>query len=300
MVDETGFLKKGRHSAGVARQYSGTAGRVENCQIGVFLAYVSSKGHTLIDRELYLPREWTNDPQRCVDAGIPEDRSFATKPALARQMLERAFQAGVLAAWITGDSVYGDDRRLRLWLEEQEQAYVLTVSGKEYVWMGFKQHRVKELLTALPEDAWIRLSAGDGAKGLRWYDWQVLPLNTPLQADWRRWLLVRRKLDDPTELTAFVVFAPQGTPLESMVRVAGSRWAIEVSLEAAKGEVGLDHYEVRSWTGWYRHITLAMWTHALLTVLRADADQVPKKGDFLPATTNSLAAFKRSRGLSSD
>jgi SRSO17 transposase len=299
VVDETGFLKKGRHSAGVARQYSGTAGRIENCQIGVFLAYVSAQGHTLVDRELYLPREWTDDPQRCIQAGIPDDRSFATKPALARQMLERAFAAGVRAAWVTGDSIYGDDRRLRMWLEEREQAYVLAVSGKEYVWIGFRQHPVKELLSALPEEAWVRLSAGDGAKGPRWYDWQLLPLNASFQEGWRRWLLVRRKLDEPTELTAFVVFAPQSTPLESMVWVAGSRWAIEVSLEAAKGEVGLDDYEVRSWTGWYRHITLAMWAHVLLTVLRAASleDQWLEKGARLPALSGSLEAFKRSRGL---
>lgn len=299
VVDETGFLKKGRHSAGVARQYSGTAGRIENCQIGVFLAYVSAQGHTWIDRELYLPREWTDDPQRCAEAGIPDDRSFTTKPALARGMLERAFEAGVLADWVTGDSIYGDDRRLRLWLEEREQAYVLAVSGKEYVWIGFRQYRVKELLAVLPEEEWIRLSAGAGAKGPRWYDWQLLPLNAPLQEGWRRWLLVRRNLDDPTELTAFVVFAPQGTPLESIVRVAGSRWAMEVTLEAAKGEVGLDHYEVRSWTGWYRHITLAMWAHAFLTLLRAASlpGEPPEKGALLPACSGSLAAFKRSRGL---
>jgi SRSO17 transposase len=299
VVDETGFLKKGRHSAGVARQYSGTAGRVENCQIGVFLAYVSAQGHTLIDRELYLPQEWTNDPRRCTEAGIPDDRSFATKPVLARMMLERAFEASVPAAWVTGDSIYGDDRRLRMGLEEREQAYVLAVSGKEYVWIGFKQHRVKELLAALPDEEWIRLSAGDGAKGPRWYDWQLLPLNSPLQEGWRRWLLVRRKLDDPTELTAFVAFAPQNTPLESMVRVAGSRWAIEVTLEAAKGEVGLDHYEVRSWTGWYRHITLVMWAHALLTVLRAASleGERAEKGALLPASSGSLEAFKRRRGL---
>jgi len=174
-------------------------------------------------------------------------------------MLERAFEAGARAAWVTGDGIYCDDHRLRLWLEEREQAYALAVSGKEYVWIGFQQHKVKELLSALPEETWIRLSAGDGAKGPGRYDWQLLPLNAPLQEGCHRWHLVRRQLDESTELTAFVVFAPQSTPLESMVRVAGSRWAIEVSLEAAKGEVGPDYYEVRSWTGWYRHITLAMW-----------------------------------------
>lgn len=299
IVDETGFLKKGRHSAGVARQYSGTAGRIENCQIGVFLAHVGAQGHTLIDRELYLPKEWIDDPVRCAQAGIPVDRMLMTKPTLARQMLERAFASGVQAAWVTADSVYGDDRRLRLWLEEQEQAHVLAVSGKEHVWLGFKQHRIKELLATLPDEGWRRLSAGDGAKGPRWYDWQLMPLNPPLQEGWRRWLLVRRQLDDPTKLTAFVVFAPHATELESMVHVAGSRWAIEVTLEAAKGEVGLDHYEVRSWTGWYRHITLAMWAHALLTVLRAASldGKEPEKGALLPAWSNSLEQFKRSRGL---
>lgn len=307
VVDETGFLKKGR-------QYSGTAGRVENCQIGVFLAYASTQGDTLIDQELYLPREWTDDPARCARAGIPTDRALPlrdasqkTKPVLARRMLERAFQAGVPAAWVTGDSVYGDDRRLRLWLEEREQAYVLAVSGKEYVWIGFKQQRVSKLLAALPDEGWTRLSAGEGAKGPRWYDWQAIPLNVPLQEGWRRWLLVRRKVDDPTERTAYVIFAPQATGMETLVRVAGSRWAIEVTLEAAKGEVGLDQYEVQSWTGWYRHVTLAMWAHALLAVLRAASlkAEALQKGALLPAhlarcpsgSSGSLEAFKRSQGL---
>lgn len=299
VVDETGFLKKGRHSAGVARQYSGTAGRIENCQIGVFLAYASRHGHTLIDRELYLPEEWTDDPERCARAGVPANYSFATKPTLAHQMLARAFDAGVQAAWVTGDSVYGDSRRLRLWLEEQKQAHVLAVSGKEYVWIGFEQHRVSTLLADLPADGWRRLSAGDGAKGPRWYDWLLLPVNRPPQQGWRRWLLVRRQLEEPHELTAFAVFAPQESDLTKMVRTAGSRWTIEVTLEAAKGEVGLDHYEVRSWTGWYRHITLAMWAHALLAVLRATALEEGrwKKGALLPTETGSLEAFKRNRGL---
>jgi SRSO17 transposase len=269
VIDETGFLKKGRHSAGVARQYSGTAGRVENCQIGVFLAYASARGHALLDRELYLPQEWTQDRERCTQAGIPQERPFATKPALARQMLERAFQAGVPATWVTGDSVYGDDRRLRLWLEAHARAYVLAVSGKEYVWLGWQQHQVKTVLAALPADGWTRHSAGAGAKGPRWYDWCWVPLAAPMLPAWRRWLLVRRSVSAPTELTAFVVFAPQAVPLAEVVQTAGTRWTIESSFEAAKGEVGLDHYEVRSWTGWYRHITLAMWAYALLTIVRA-------------------------------
>jgi SRSO17 transposase len=301
VLDETGFLKKGRHSAGVARQYSGTAGRIENCQIGVFLGYASRLGQALLDRELYLPREWTDDRARCRQVGIPDTRGFATKPQLAKHMLARAFAAGVPAKWVTGDSVYGDDRRLRMWLEGQAQAYVLAVSGKEYVWLGWQQRQVKTILAALPEDGWSRLSAGDGAKGPRWYDWCWLPLADPMDPAWRRWLLVRRSVHTPQELQAYVVFAPQDTPLEAVVRVAGARWIIEQLFEAAKGEVGLDQYEVRSWTGWYRHITLAMWALALLTVLRAGALAVEmfKKNRPGPAVPSSLAAFKASRGLAS-
>lgn len=299
VVDETGFLKKGRHSAGVARQYSGTAGRVENCQVGVFLAYVSRHGHTLIDRELYLPREWTDDPERCAQAGVPADHAFATKPELARQMLARAFEAGLQPAWVTGDSIYGDARGLRLWLEEQEQAHVLAISGKESVWVNLKQYRISQLLADLPADGWTRLSAGDGAKGPRWYDWLLIPVNRPPQQGWRRWVLVRRKLEEPTEVTAFAVFAREETELETVVRIAGSRWTIEVTFEEAKGEVGLDEYEVRSWTGWYRHITLALWAHALLTVLRPSAveEEILKKGASLPLKRGSLTTFKQRRGL---
>jgi len=235
----------------------------------VFLAYASSQGHALLDCALYLPKDWTNDRERCKSARVPEKQPFATKPQLARQLLERAFNAQVPAAWVTGDSVYGDDRRLRVWWEARAQAYVLAVSGKEYVWRGWRQHQVKTVLAALPPDGWTRLSAGAGTKGLRWYEWCWLPLAQPLLPAWRRWLLVRRSVSDPTALTAYVVFAPHESALETVVRVAGSRWTVESCFEAAKGEVGLDQYEVRSWTGWYRHITLAMWAYARLTVLRA-------------------------------
>ncbi len=228
VVDETGFLKKGKHSAGVARQYSGTAGRVENCQIGVFVTYAGPQGHLILDRELYLPKEWTNDAARCKGAGIPAERPFATKPQLAQQMLKRAFDAGVPAAWVAGDSVYGDNRSLRLWLEAHSHAHVLAVSGKEYVWRAGRQRQVKSVLATLGAEGWARVSAGDGAKGPRWYDWQWLPLARPLQPHWRRWLLVRRSLGDPTALTAYVVFAPHATILETVVQVAGSRWTIEI------------------------------------------------------------------------
>src|SRR5207249_3915739 len=189
VIDETGFLKKGLHSAGVARQYSGTAGRVENCQIGVFVAYASDKGQTLLDRELYLPKEWTSDRERCRRAGIPDQRAFATKPALARQMLERTFEAGVQLAWVTGDSVYGDDRKLRGWLEGRKQAYVLAVSSNETVWINQEQRQITTIVAELPNVGWERISAGVGSKGPRWYDWRRVELSDPVQKGWKRWLM---------------------------------------------------------------------------------------------------------------
>jgi SRSO17 transposase len=302
VLDETGFLKKGTHSAGVARQYSGTAGRIENCQIGVFLAYATSRGQTLLDRELYLPAEWTTDPSRCEAAGIPQQRSFATKPELAVQMLERTRRAGLILAWVTGDCIDGDSRTLRGWLEKQKQAYVLAVSGKERVWRAQRQQSVKALLAGLPSEGWERLSAGGGSKGLRWYDWLRLELNAPRQEGWKRWLVVRRACNDPTEMTAYVAFAPGQSTLAEQVRVAGKRWTVEESIQTAKGEVGLDHYEVRSWTGWYRHITLAMWAQAFLSVVRAErgAEVAPKKRPPSRTERSSLASFKAHRGLRSD
>jgi len=301
VIDETGFLKKGIHSAGVARQYSGTAGRVENCQIGVFLAYASQHGQTLLDRELYLPKEWMEDRERCEGAGIPDDRAFATKPALARQMLARTFAAGVVLAWVTGDSVYGDDRVLRNWLEERKQAYVLAVSSDETVWLNHEQQQVKAIVAALPGAGWETLSAGVGSKGPRTYDWRRVELSDPPQKGWKRWLLVRRSKSDPSEVTAYIAFALAGTTLAERVRVAGMRWTVEESIQTAKGEVGLDHYEVRSFSGWYRHITLAMWAGAFLSVIRAEtgAEVAPKKGLPNRVEPSSLAAFKARRNLQS-
>ena len=299
VLDETGFLKKGLHSVGVSRQYSGTAGRIENCQIGVFLSYASSLGHTLLDRELYLPASWTDDHERCRRAGVPDEREFATKPVLAQQMLERTFQAGVAFAFIAGDSVYGDNRPLRQWLEERKQAYVLAVSGKESVWRNQQQYQVKALLTDVPKEGWQRLSAGIGAKGVRWYDWQRLKLDEPEQQGFQRWLVVRRSLSAASELTAYIAFAPAEASLARQVEVAATRWTVEESIQTGKGEVGLDHYEVRSWRGWYRHITLAMWAQAFLAVIRAEmgADEAPKRGPLKPAKERSLAHFKTHRGL---
>src|SRR4051794_40743799 len=270
VVDETGFLKKGDKSAGVQPQYSGAAGRTANAQIGVFLTYASPRGHTFLDRALYLPAGWTDDRDRCRAAGIPDEVAFATKPALAQAMLDRALGAGVPAAWVTADSVYGDVKYLRVWLEARPIGYVLAVSGKDTVaGPDWRQRRISTYLADPPVEGWERLSAGDGAKGPRWYDWVRLPLIDPLVAGWQRWVLLRRSLADPTELTPYVCFAPAGTTLADLVRVAGTRWTVEICFEAAKQEVGLAQYEVRSWTGWHRHVTLACLAHAFLTVVRA-------------------------------
>ena len=302
VVDETGFLKKGTKSVGVKRQYSGTAGRIENCQVGVFLACASERGHAFLDRELYLPAEWADDGARRQQASVPEAVRFATKPELAQRMLGRALDAGIEAAWVVADAVYGDSRQLGLDLEARAQPYALALSGKAYVWAGCQQQRVGDVLDALrhpAEDEWQRLSAGDGSKGPRVYDWLRLPLNPPLQEGFERWLLVRRSIDDSDDFTAYTVFAPEGTTLDALARVAGSRWHVEIGFEEAKGEVGLDEYEVRSWHGWYRHITLALVAHAVLVVLRSIGQDIEtaKKGAPHPGT-DSLLAFKRQRGLS--
>ena len=303
IVDETGFLKKGTQSVGVKRQYSGTAGRIENGQVGVFLAYATAQGRAFLDRELYLPAEWADDPVRRERAGVPPAITFQTKPDLAQAMLERALDAGVGAAWVVADAVYGDSRRLGMRLEERSQPYVLAVSGKAYVWVGWTQQRVGDVLDALrqdPEADWRQLSAGDGAKGPRVFDWMRLPLNPPLQDGFARWLLVRRAIDDPDALTASTVFAPTGTTLAQLAWAAGSRWQVEIGFEEAKGEVGLDEYEVRSWHGWYRHITLALVAHAVLAAMRAagqEIEPVAQKGG-APCRPDSLATFKRGRGLS--
>lgn len=271
VVDETGFLKKGTKSVGVKRQYSGTAGRIENCQIGVFLAYASPQGRAFLDRELYLPQEWVEDQSRRQEAGVPEEVGFQTKPHLARVMLQRALEAGVPAAWVTGDEVYGSDRRLRVWLEQQEVPQVLAVKSNEPLWAGPRQVRADRLATEVPLAAWARLSAGEGAKGPRVYDWirvAIRPLGAPGKG---YWLLARRSIAKPEELAYYVCFGPEETTLEELVKVAGTRWAIEEGFETAKGQVGLDQYEVRRWVGWYRHITLALLAHAFLAVTRCQA-----------------------------
>ena len=297
--------------------------------MGVFLAYATDKGAAFIDRELYLPEEWAEDEERRRRARVPEEVGFTTKPQLAKKMLERVLGVGVSAAWVVADSVYGDTRRLGVWLEEREQAYVLAVSGKAHVWRGFYQPRVSKILDALREETllpsalpsegsegWKRLSVGKGSKGERLYDWIRLELNQPLQEGFARWLLVRRSIDNPEELAAYVVFAPEQSTMEELAKIAGSRWKIEEAFEEAKGEVGLDHYEVRSWVGWHRHITLAMFAHAFLAAIRASGRDVGElqKGGLVPedgkpststttssssssSSSSSLASFKKRRGL---
>ena len=281
VVDETGFLKKGRTSVGVQRQYSGTAGKVDNCQLGVFLAYASPRGRAFIDRELYLPKAWTNDRARCRAARVPEQVGFQTKPQLARVLLERALDAGVPASWVTADEVYGQDPTLRGWLEGRQMAHVLAIKCSELLAVGDGSGKVSaaQLAAAVPAEGWVGASAGQGAKGRRLYDWTRIPLTPPAASGWQRWLLVRRSRRDG-ELAFYVCFGPASTSLVGLVRVAGTRWAIEDGFQQAKGEVGLDHYEVRRWPGWYRHVTLALLAHAFLVVTRAKATSSNRaKGD---------------------
>jgi SRSO17 transposase len=286
VVDETGFLKKGTKSCGVARQYSGTAGRIENCQVGVFLGYASSKGRAGIDRALYLPREWADDAERREEAGVPEAVAFRTKPALALEMLERAFAADVPARWVVGDAVYGSDGKLRRELEAWEQAYALAVKSNEkpttfppYQPPG--QVMVADVADDLEPDVWQCLSCGAGAQGERLYDWAYVPLRPGLQRGWLHALVVRRDLSDPTERAYYLVFAPTGTLLAEIVRAIGVRWTIEDVFKLAKRQVGLDQYEVRSWTGWHRHATLALLALAALVLGAA------KGGTLRPITASS-------------
>jgi SRSO17 transposase len=290
VIDETGFLKKGTKSVGVKRQYSGTAGRIENCQVGVFVAYARARGHAFLDRELYLPEEWILDPARRAEAGVPAAVDFASKAQLARTMLARAFAAQVPAAWVTADEVYGNSGPLRRWLEAQARAYVLAVSRDHLVWAAGEQQRVDALFAGLPAGAWQRLSAGEGSQGPRLYDWAWVPLPTAQTPGRAQWVLARRSLSDPREVAYYRADGPAQTRLATLVQVAGRRWAVEEGFARAKDAVGLDQYEVRRWQAWYRHITLALLAHAYLEVTRAHATGATapeggKKGTLvLPAT----------------
>jgi SRSO17 transposase len=270
VIDESGFPKRGTKSAGVGLQYCGTTGQVENCQVGVFLAYVTARGHTLIDRELYLPLGWCEDRDRCCAAHIPESVRFQTKPELAIQMLKRIEEAGCPIAWVVADTVYGGNLDLRTWLEAHGYPYVLAVACTEPVGIltpDGQRRRVEvrdvEALL-LHEQDWQRLSMSEGTKGPRLFDWAAVPILHQWEEDGRHWLLIRRSLVDPREKAYYFVFAPPGTTLCEMVQAIGARWHIEEVFETSK-DMGLDQYEVRSWIGWYRHITLVMLAHAFLT-----------------------------------
>lgn len=280
VVDETGFLKKGKKSAGVARQYSGTAGRRENCQVGVFLLYASARGYAFLDRALYLPEEWTADRVRCREAGIPDAVGFATKGELAKQMLIRAFAADVPADWVVGDTVYGYDE-LRLFLEEQHKNYVVAVPETHMIWVQGRQQPVGLVAALLPQDAWVVLSAGEGSKGPRLYEWAWIHLPEPETGthERTRWVLIRRSLTSTSKRAYYRAAGPAQTTLPELVRVAGSRWRIEEGYEQAKGEVGLDQYEVRTWRAWYRYITLALLAHAALVVMQGQARVQEKKAE---------------------
>ncbi|WP_213457483.1 IS701 family transposase, partial [Rhizomonospora bruguierae] len=257
-------------SAGVQRQYSGTLGRTDNCQIGTFLCYVTDAGRALIDRELYLPASWTDDRGRCRAAAVPDEVEFATKPQQARAMLQRAVEAGVPFAWFTADEAYGQNPGLRTWLEDEDIAYVMATRRDDEVASGlFTTTRVDQFIAKVPAGAWTQLSCGDGAHGPRRYDWARLPIRRQFAHGRRGWVLARRSISDPTDIAYYVCFGPRGTRLRELVRVAGSRWAVEESFQTAKNEVGLDQYQVRRYDAWYAHITLAMTAAAFLVATRA-------------------------------
>jgi SRSO17 transposase len=300
ITDETGFLKKGLHSVGVKRQYTGTAGRIENSQVGVFLCYASNRGAALVDRELYLPEEWAADVERRRAAAVPEETEFATKPELARRMIARALKAGAPCNWVAADEVYGNNSKLRQWLEERRLGYVLAIASDQRMrWPDHEQRRVDTIAQSLPNLAWERISAGSGSKGERLYDWTMI---SGWQEDgWNHGLLVRRSIEEKPEYAYYRFYAPTSkTTLKTLVRVAGQRWQIEQSFQTAKGECGLDHYEVRHWQGWYRHITLAMLVHAVLAILRARGEKNSRRagaaqrtGTAPPAHPPALARMAR-------
>jgi SRSO17 transposase len=286
VVDETGDLKKGASSAGVQRQYSGTAGRVENCQVAVFLTYAAPGGHALIDRELYLPQSWVADPGRCAAAGIPEGTGFATKPELALRMITRALDAGTPAGWVTGDEVYGADPGLRAGLEDRQVRYVLAVAKSHPVTTAGGAVRADMLARKLPPRAWQRLSAGPGAKGHRWYDWAWVIIDPGMPG--HHWLLIRRHRRS-CELAYYRCYTPRHSSLAALVRAAGRRWTVEEDFQSGKGLAALDEHQVRIWTSWYRWITLAMLALAFLTVAALTEHAQPPPPGLIPLTRNEIA-----------
>jgi SRSO17 transposase len=297
VVDDTGFIKQGKKSCGVKRQYTGTAGKIENCQIGVFLTYASEKGHAPIDRRLYMPEEWIEDKERRTGAGVPEELKFQTKPQMGLEMIQEATAAGVRYKWVTGDCAYGDYREIRQWLEKNEKCYVMCVSGKEYIWEGCGQIKVGNVIKKLCDDNWVEASSGNGSKGARIYEWQGFEIESYGRCEgWKRVMLVRRSKTEPKDIRAHICYAPKGTSNEKLIEVAGKRWTVESCFKESKGEVGLDEYEVRSYAGWYKHITFACIALGFLTVLSANALEGKKIQEY-NAGTSSLEEFKKKRNL---
>ncbi len=271
IIDETSFPKKGTHSCGVAPQYCGTLGQTANAQVGVFLAYRSCHGTAFIDRALYLPRTWTEDRERCTAAGVPSAVGFVTKVALAKQLLEHAFTSAVPARWVVADSFYGRAHQFRQWLEKQGRAHIVGILSTQVVVDEGRRQRAKAVATNLPAQAWVPRSAGTGSQGARVHDWACVALTEEAPPGMRHWLLVRRTLDCPDETAYYRAYGPIDTQVDELVRVAGMRWSIEEGFAQAKGEVGLDQYEVRRWDGWYRHITLCLLAHAYLVAVSIQA-----------------------------
>lgn len=279
IVDETGFLKKGKHSAGVARQYSGTAGRIENSQIGVFLTLAGNGGRTLVDCELYLPKEWCEDEERRKTAHIPPDLVFRTKIQLAQAMIERALAQGLKPDWVLGDSIYGS-ADFRNFLESHNQHYVLGISSQQRLWVNLKPVRIDKIVKEIPENEWIRHSVGHGTKGERIYDWISWPTGVKNETNCQCYALARRSVSKPDEYAYYICYAPENTSTQTLAEAAGKRWNIECCFETAKQETGLDEYEIRSWHGWYRHITLSMVALAYLSAIRSACqnEMAEKKG----------------------
>ena len=271
IVDETGFLKKGEKSVGVARQYTGTVGDTVNCQVGVFLAYSSEKGAAFLDRALYLPRAWTGDPVRRAEAGIPEGIVFRNKVELAEGMLERAFEAGIRARWVLADSFYGRSHAFRAWLEERGRPYAVMVPKTNAVPLKGGKKKIERLVERLAAGAFSEVSPARDSGGRRPWEWACLELAADPEKGMRRWLLVRRSTEDPDDLGFYQAYGPGETTVEELVGACQERWAVEECFAEAKGEVGLDHYEVRRWDSWHRHVTLCLLAHALLVVVRLGA-----------------------------
>jgi SRSO17 transposase len=287
VVDETGDLKKGTTTVGVQRQYTGTAGRIENAQVAVYLLYATDAGHALIDRELYIPQGWIDDPARCQAAGIPDQVGFATKPALATAMICRALDAGVPAGWVAGDEVYGADPRLRAELEARQIGYVLAVACDHRVRVGGDTQRADALLRQIPARAWQQVSCGTGAKGHRLYDWAFIRLDHGEQRA-QHWLLIRRN-QRTGELAFYRCFTPRPVPLAVLVQVAGRRWTVEERFQTGKGLCGLDQHQVRRWRSWYRWTTLSMLAHAFLVVAAlAERTQRPPPSGLVGLTCNEI------------